>query len=306
MQPHEGLLTLPSWNKDQIKQVLPMYSDATLYVDGMRFLDGMHGFGYLTVLDKHTKRHFSPEELKLKAYNFSTRSASFALMIRDEHVQGHFTPETGILILPGHKQLAAAIQAFEAALSETKRMEPNSRLGIKTIYGPLTFKQPIFPGDQIEIVTEQIQDFGADIWGSAHILLRHLEATTIEDVVLTLQRKIEAQKDEGITQDRILEAVAQALGCLYLRGQESKDLTPVFQSVETIDFNAAEVLPGQTMEIELEIKNERLDGFEGDAIAKVDGIEIGTITRINCALVDRARLVRVLTALRKRRQKDYE
>lgn len=289
---------MPVWEKGHIQKSLPMYDSRSLYLDRLVFIDKDNGFGYLTVTDEHTKKHFAPDEFSIDRIVFPGSFFEAYLKVTNEHMQGHFTPQTNALVLPGHKQIAALIQAYEQGFAG--KLTPNEYLKFMGVYN-VKFMQFVLPNDIIKI---SVKDSYAGFWnsflGDGKIAVGETQVSEMSNIHFSIEK---GEEPKIITPDRLIEAAAQTIGCLYLNQKSPDNVIPIFQGFEIAEFEDVEITPGQTVEIEAKLSEQRIYGFTGDANIWLNGQKAGIISGITCGLADKNRMIGLLNMFKKRKER---
>lgn len=282
----------PQIRKDEIPQVLPMYSDQTRYVDSLVRFDDNRSFGYYRVTAQDTMSHFSPTDGEL-VYN--SRVDLAFLGVTNNHTIGHFTPEFGISVLPGHKMVAAAAEVAGFNLENQRAYMLNPRL--TNIEGPIEFKVPVLPGDRLSIQATDPDETAQDK-SDASVKINNTEAASVAG--LRFEEKVR-EKPVSMTPDRLIEAAAQTLGLAFLHSRDIREVLPLFGGVRgSIEYHR-EVYPGQVLEMEALLdEGEGIKQFSGDVTIRVDDKVVASIRGIDCRLFPSRGLERVIRMGRSR------
>lgn len=277
--------------KDALTPLESVYGTSAIYVNTLTEvedtdnpLSSVDHIGHAIISREQATRPSEPE--MIDGIRLSTPPRGL-LRVTQEHARGYFSKESELpLILPGHKQIRAAIDTIAAI---ERRQGRDGIIKLQEFEGA-TFSK-IVPADgktvlEINPVLRPDGAYDVDI----------LDAITGERISSILGLKVrpatEADND-SLFEDQIIEGAAQAVGILQADGSEMK--MPLLTRIGRTQFVAEGIKGGEGISYHTSSKKDEKRGVQGSVAIYSEGRIIGTIDKIEAVLVSKNLASRLLT-----------
>lgn len=164
------------------------------------------------------------------------------------------------------------------------------------------FKFPAIPGNELTIHAEIVPNN----WMHANATVKkgNITVATIGD--MDFEPYFNFEEDEAdrpaLSEDRQIEAAAQALGAVFLANQESGDKLPLFKGIGGIEYYGMPIHPGETMITHAWITEQNEIGFTGNAHIHIEDALASGFEEVACNLSSRADVLRLYGMLQRAQQ----
>jgi|GEM_PF-2858155 len=277
-----GLSPTPPNENDARKMLSNWYGEEAIYADTVELTpDGRSGLVRMIVRPEQCDRSNEPS-FRGMILGVGPRSILTELRTTPAHAKGHF--KDGLpSVLPGHKSIRAAVEAAGQLYNKFYVPDGNSGVPLRIRqFDSVIFKKVIRPGQEIRVEFTLDDEATADWFkGKATVRLGDEEAVVIEGLVCELS----SYEDDGLREDQLIEAWAQAAGMAGLTGQQQRGGVPLFESIgpTIFDTSSAPIKPGETLITEINIIERPKQGLIGTAfcVKMVDGKPVGVVASKN-------------------------
>src|SRR3989338_813512 len=277
--------------KDAAGILSTWYGAGAIYVDKVAIFTGQGGLkkgtGEAEVTSLLADKQHDPAYVD---YLTSSKPDSVIgrLLVSSAHMVGHFREDSDFFpILPGHKQIRAAVQTLEAWMRQ--RIGDHAFAQLRSFEG-IQFVSMVPPGSELEIEVAGIrvgEALKGDRMVSADVKIVNIAnegkpAAIINGLVIETRKEVTYSHNSSLTADQMMEGVAQTAGLVSgVMSAESTTRVPLFVNIGPTRF-LQEVASGLPVVYEVEVESveaESKEPSEFNASAKITfggGTRIGT------------------------------
>lgn len=204
-----------------------------------------------------------------------------------DHAKGHFSDENGLpKILPGHKQIRAALETIEKMERTLGRIDGRLRLaGLESaeFFG-------VIPADGSKTIAVSV---GVRLDGAYNVTISNIDTGERLTRIIGLKTKpLEGDENDTLLEDQLIEGAAQTVGISQVDDEESK--VPLFTRLGRVEFTSERVKAGDGIEYHSFSSSEGKRGIEGAVSVYSEGRLIGAVEGINAVLVPGKTAIRLL------------
>ncbi len=207
--------------------------------------------------------------------------------VKPEHAKGHFVEKSGLpQILPGHKQIRAAMDAI--GMIERKLGKHKGKVRLAGFESADFLSVVVADGKTRLQVVPKLNDNGTydveilrESDGERTAIIRGLRVRSAKD-----------SESNQLLEDQILEGVAQAMGVVGV--SDLTDNMPLLVSIGKTDFVDGGINAGEGIDYSVVVEKSGKRGIEGSALIYSEGRLIGEVNSIKAALVRKDTVYRLL------------
>ncbi|KKP80537.1 MAG: hypothetical protein UR81_C0024G0007 [Candidatus Levybacteria bacterium GW2011_GWB1_35_5] len=207
--------------------------------------------------------------------------------IKPEHAKGHFVEKSGLpQILPGHKQIRAAVDAI--GMIERKLGKHKGKVRLAGFESADFLSVVVADGKTRLQVVPKLNDNGTydveilrESDGEKTAIIRGLRVRSAKD-----------SESNQLLEDQILEGAAQAMGVVGV--SDLTDNMPLLVSIGKTIFVGGEINAGEGIDYTVVAEKSGKRDIEGSALIYSEGRLIGEVNSIKAALVRKDTIYRLL------------
>lgn len=231
-----------------------------------------------------------PNELEMKIdINRRHGAREGIVRISPDHALGHFTKESELpQILPGHKQIRAAVEM----ITEIQRRNGKADGKLRVVgFESAEFSNIIKADGKTNLSINLIRYKD----GSYDVEILNISTGITTATIKGLRVRPEAESDQGtLLEDQIIEGAAQTVGISQADGNKMK--MPLLTRIGKTQFVSGEIKGGEGIAYHTRSKKDEKRGIKGSVTVYSEGRIIGAISDIEAVLVSKDTATRVLSS----------
>ncbi len=210
--------------------------------------------------------------------------------VNEDHAKGHFRKESGFpLILPGHKQIRAAVETLKS-VERTAGNTHEARLGG---FNWVNFKKVVQADNDDVLVIDQKVSMRAEFSAFYNVTVDIFDATaaTLNELEI---RFMEDPFPNTLLEDQLIEGAAQAAGAALLPKIDGENM-PLFLEIGKTEFTGVMLKAGAGVEYRVQGKGNRRM-IIGDVGIYSDGVLVGTVSGLKAMVVPKDKVKELISS----------
>lgn len=279
--------------QDVLTPLENIYGTSAIYVNTLRKIEdtdnpmsSLDRIGHVIISQEQVLRPNEPEMLDdiVRVHG----ALEGIVRITPDHAVGHFTTESGLpQVLPGHKQIRAAVDMITLIQERSRKIRGNLRIAG---FESAEFSSIVTADGKtrLAIYANKYKDGSYDV----EIININTGKTTASVKGLRVRPETEAEKTT-LLEDQIIEGAAQAVGTSQVDGSEMK--IPLLIRVGRTRFVPGEIRGGEGIAYHITYEKGHKKSVKGSVAVYSEGRIVGTVGNIEAVLVSEKSARRLIT-----------